>query len=269
MAGILGPSLLERRPNGSWCRPLRTLMLKSLKDIRGKAIKAGEVFKQPTVEATSSARRNQRNEVALAQDSVVQSKTSIESPPPPPTRSKRLRKRTVVEYLATEEPTAAPTITSGTDEELREAFEAIKQEKEVDVSTGDKEKTKEVEEEEEILAEVIAESIALAQQHQESHRAEPTRGAKYSVVAPVPEVKENRTARTLAVVTSPLKPPIVAMPIHYIPGSSTTASFADPELVEFETMDLDAQLDKLKKLNSTPSKAKSKAVDEAVDRVRI
>ncbi|CAL2247355.1 unnamed protein product [Prunus armeniaca] len=268
MAGILGPSLLERRPNGSWCRPLRTLMLKSLKDIRGKAIKAGEVFKQPTVEATSSARRNQRNEVALAQDSVVQSKTSIESPPPPPTRSKRLRKRTVVEYLATEEPTAAPTITSGTDEELREAFEAIKQEKEVDVSTGDKEKTKEVEEEEEILAEVIAESIALAQQHQESHRAEPT---KHSAATPEPEVgvKENRTARTLAVVTSPLKPPIVAMPIHYIPGSSTTASFADPELVEFETMDLDAQLDKLKKLNSTPSKAKSKAVDEAVDRVRI
>ncbi|KAI5344972.1 hypothetical protein L3X38_012849 [Prunus dulcis] len=34
-------------------------------------------------------------------------------------------------------------------------------------------------------------------------------------------------------------------------------------------MDLDAQLDKLKKLSSTPGKAKSKAVDEAMDRVKI
>ncbi|CAL8133990.1 unnamed protein product [Prunus armeniaca] len=59
------------------------------------------------------------------------------------------------------------------------------------------------------------------------------------------------------------------MPIHSIPGSSTTASFADPELVEFEAMDLDAKLDKLEKLSSTPDNAKSKAVDEVVDRVKI
>ena len=34
-------------------------------------------------------------------------------------------------------------------------------------------------------------------------------------------------------------------------------------------MDLDAQLDRLEKLGATPSKAKSKAVDEAVVRIRI
>ncbi|CAL8990240.1 unnamed protein product [Prunus brigantina] len=59
------------------------------------------------------------------------------------------------------------------------------------------------------------------------------------------------------------------MPIHSLPGSSTTTSFADPELVEFEAMDLDAQLDKLEKLSSTPGKAKSKAMDEAMERVKI
>lgn len=59
------------------------------------------------------------------------------------------------------------------------------------------------------------------------------------------------------------------MPIHSIPSSPATASFADPELAEFEAMDLDAQLDRLEQLSSNPSKAKSRAVDEAVDRVRI
>ncbi|KAH0983436.1 hypothetical protein GBA52_010613 [Prunus armeniaca] len=59
------------------------------------------------------------------------------------------------------------------------------------------------------------------------------------------------------------------MPIHSVPNSPATASFADPELVEFEAMDLDAQLDRLEQLSSTLSKAKSKAVDEAVDRVKI
>lgn len=58
-------------------------------------------------------------------------------------------------------------------------------------------------------------------------------------------------------------------PIHSVLGSSTTASFANPKLAKFEAMDLDAQLDKLEKLSSTPGKAKSKAVDEVVDIVRI
>ncbi|XP_020410777.1 uncharacterized protein LOC109946669 [Prunus persica] len=59
------------------------------------------------------------------------------------------------------------------------------------------------------------------------------------------------------------------MPIHSFLSSSATASFADPELVEFEAMDLDAQLDKLEKLTSTPGKAKSKAVEEAMERLKI
>ncbi|CAL2246401.1 unnamed protein product [Prunus armeniaca] len=96
---------------------------------------------------------------------------------------------------------------------------------------------------------------------------------EHSVVVLVPEAEDDRTVRALVVVTSAFKPPIVAisilMPIHSIPGSSTTASFADPELVEFEAMDLDAELDKLEKLSSTPDNAKSKVVDEAVDRVKI
>ncbi|CAL9011180.1 unnamed protein product [Prunus brigantina] len=89
--------------------------------------------------------------------------------------------------------------------------------------------------------------------------------AEHSITVLVPEVEGDRIVRTLAVVTSPFKPHIVAMPMHSIPGSSTTASFVDPELVEFETMDLDTQLDKLEKLSSTPDNAKSKVVDEAVD----
>ncbi|CAL9007800.1 unnamed protein product [Prunus brigantina] len=170
-----------------------------------------------------------------------------------------------------EESAAVPTETSEINEELRETFEAV-----------------------EIPAEVIAESIALAKQEEEAQRAEPTGSelalfddveaehsaaapeleveAEYSTVAGlVPEVAENKTAGVLAVVTSPFKPPIfvLQMPIHSLPGSSTMASFADPELAEFEAMDLDAQLDKLEKLSSTLGKAKSKAVDEAVDRVKI
>ncbi|CAL2266457.1 unnamed protein product [Prunus armeniaca] len=52
-------------------------------------------------------------------------------------------------------------------------------------------------------------------------------------------------------------------------SSLATVSFADPELAKFEAMDLDAQLDRLDKLSSTHGKAKSKVVDEAVDRVKI
>lgn len=49
--------------------------------------------------------------------------------PPPPTRSKRLRKRTGVESDETEEPAVVPTETFETDNELREAFEAVEHEK--------------------------------------------------------------------------------------------------------------------------------------------
>ncbi|CAL8087273.1 unnamed protein product [Prunus armeniaca] len=166
-----------------------------------------------------------------------------------------------------EEPAAVPTETIGTYEELREAFEAVEQEKEV--SKGEKEKTKDGEEE----------SFELAKKQKEAQRAEPTSSelalfddveVEHFAAIPAPEVEKDRTTGTLAVVTSPLKPPIVAisvnMPIHSIPSSPATASFADPELADFEAIDLDAQLDRLEQLSSIPSKAKSKAVDEAVNR---
>ncbi|CAL8168402.1 unnamed protein product [Prunus armeniaca] len=122
---------------------------------------------QTPVEATPSVRRKRKE--------TTQPATSAEGPSPPPSKSKRLRKRTVVEYVATEETAAAPNATSDTDEELREAFEAVEQEKELEeleeVGEGPQEKAKIMEEKEEILAEVIAESIALAQKQQEDTRA--------------------------------------------------------------------------------------------------
>ncbi|CAL2230238.1 unnamed protein product [Prunus armeniaca] len=59
------------------------------------------------------------------------------------------------------------------------------------------------------------------------------------------------------------------MPIYSLPGSSATASFADPELAEFEALDLDAQQDRLEMLSSPVDKAKSKAVKEAMERLKI
>ncbi|CAL9005348.1 unnamed protein product, partial [Prunus brigantina] len=132
--------------------------------------------------------------------------------PPPLTKAKRLRKKVVSESEEVGKPVAAPTTTTETDEELREAFDVVEREK---------------------------------------------------------EVEKDGTGGELVVVTSPLKPMIMAMPLHSVPGSSTTTSFADPELVEFKAMDLEAQLQKLEKLGATPNKAKSKAVDEAVSRIRI
>ncbi|CAL9005432.1 unnamed protein product [Prunus brigantina] len=188
---------------------------------------------------------------------MVQLEPTAESPPPP-TRSKRLRKRTVVEYVATEDTSAVPTATSGTDDELREAFEEVEKDKVLEelerVGDGSQEKSKTVEEEEEIPAEEQAEQLA----------SELVEQAESPILVEVP-----RSASVTAVVTSPLKPPIVAMPIHSLPGSSATASFADPDLAEFEAMDLDAQLDKLEKLSSPPSKAKSRAVEEAMERLKI
>ncbi|CAL8168355.1 unnamed protein product [Prunus armeniaca] len=238
------------------------------KNIGGQVVQAGEVIiagdlelpfgdegdaqetlaEQTSVETTPSARGNKRKETAQALDSVVQLENSAENSPPPLTTSKRLRKRTVVEYVATES-VVAPTTTSGTDKELREAFEAVEQEK--DVVEGVQEKTKKVEDDEEIPVEVIAESIALAKQHQEAQRTEPTSSelalsddveaehsvavpepegeAKHPIVVPVLEVEKDRTAGLLTVAISPLKPLIVAIPIHSIPSSPATTSFADPE----------------------------------------
>ncbi|CAL8123394.1 unnamed protein product [Prunus armeniaca] len=244
-------------------------------------------------------------------------KLPIGGPSPPLTKSKRLRKKIAEEYVAPEGTGAVPTTTSGTDDDLREAFEAVEQERELEelekVGEEPQEKAKSVEEEEEIPAEVIAESIALARKQQEDIGAGLTNSevalfddpeAEHSTAAPAAEdqveqsgsepgdqaeqvvpapeivagvaaavpgfmVEAQRTAGTLAVRTTPLQPPIVAMPIHSLAGSSATASFADPELAEFEAMDLDAQLDKLEKLSSPVGKTKSRAVEEAMERLKI
>ncbi|CAL8089423.1 unnamed protein product [Prunus armeniaca] len=133
-------------------------------------------------------------------------------------------------------------------------------ETEKEVSKEDLERTKDVEEEK-IPAEMIAEK------------------AEHFVAAPEPEVVS--ILSQLCLVSSILSIfaflndvpaflggggqnywALAVIPIHSVPGSSTTASIADSELAEFEAMDLEAQPDKLEKLGSTPSKAKSKAVDE-------
>ena len=53
------------------------------------------------------------------------------SPSPPPTKLKKLKKKGEVEYFAAEEAAAIPVSPSGTDDELREAFEEVEQEKEL------------------------------------------------------------------------------------------------------------------------------------------
>ncbi|XP_020411150.1 uncharacterized protein LOC109946780 [Prunus persica] len=196
-----------------------------IENIGGQSVQAGEVIvtsviaagdlelssgdedneimaEQPAVEATPSARRK-RKKTTPVRGSAAQPATSAESPPSPPTKSKRLRKRTMVEYVAMEESAAASTNTSGTDEELREPFEAVEQEKELEeVEEGRQEKAKEMEEEE-IPAEVIAESIALAQRQQKNPRAELTSSelaffkdieAEHSAAVPASEERAEQSA---------------------------------------------------------------------------
>ncbi|CAL2257128.1 unnamed protein product [Prunus armeniaca] len=183
---------------------------------------------------------------------------------------------------------AAPTATSNKNEELREAFEAVEQEKELEGVEEEEIPTKK--QQEDIRAGLTSSELALFEDPEAEHStavpaAEEQAGQSASepvdqaVVVPeagvgvavsAPEVmKCPNLLVPLSVVTNPLKPPIVAMPIHSPPGSSITASFADLELAEFEAMDLDAQLDRLEMLSSPVGKAKSKAVEEALERLKI
>ncbi|CAL9024629.1 unnamed protein product [Prunus brigantina] len=200
-----------------------------------------ETLAEVSVETTPSVRRNKRKEATYAQDSAVQPALHLiltsflctTESCPPPSKVKKLRKKAVNEAEEREEPVTAPTETTETDEELRDAFEAIEQEKgqqegeeDVPLKKQDKES-----DEEEIPAEVIAESIALAKQQEEAQSTEPTSSelalfddmeaehsaaapepdaeAELPSVVPVPEVAEDKIAGVLAVVTSPSKPPIV------------------------------------------------------------
>ncbi|CAL9019156.1 unnamed protein product [Prunus brigantina] len=250
---------------------------------------------QRAVEATHSVRRK-RKETAPVQESVsgkilIFPNYFLESSSPP-TRSKRLRNKTRVESDETGEPAAIPTETFETDDELRKAFEAVEQEKEKEKEEegevpSTKEKEKEFEEEQhempgvELTSSELAlfedaeaehsTSVQVPEDQEEQSASEPVEQAEFLVAVPECEVEVAaavpglvvevpRIAGVLAMMTSPSQVSIF-MPIHSLLGSSTTASFADPELAEFEAMDLDAQLDKLEKLSSTPIKAKFKAVD--------
>ncbi|BBG93335.1 autoinhibited Ca2+-ATPase 11 [Prunus dulcis] len=296
------------------------------KNVGGQSVQAGEVIVSSVIAAGDlelpSADEEDDVEAEQTPAEVVPSGRRKRkgagipagSPSPPPTKLKKLKKKGEVEYFAAEEAATIPVSPSGTDDELREAFEEVEQEKELqELEEVSQKKVAGAEDDDEIPAEVIAESIALAQKHQKGPSAELTSSelalfedaeAEHSTAVPeaedqmepsasdpvdqaeltvvVPEAEVGTTAAVpvvvvevpkaigaLAAVSSPLRPPIVAMPIHSFPGSSATASFADPELEEFEAMDLDAQLDKLEKLSSPPSKAKPRAVQEAMERLKI
>ncbi|VVA41671.1 PREDICTED: aminotransferase, partial [Prunus dulcis] len=271
------------------------------KNVGGQSVQAGEVIVSSVIAAGDLELPS-----ADEEDDVEAEQTPAEAVP-----SGRRKRKGPGNH---EEAAAIPVSPSGTDDELREAFEEVEQEKELqELEEVPQKKVAALEDEEEIPAEVIAESIALAQKQQKGPGAEltsselalfedaeaehstavpeaedrvepsisdPVDQAELTVVvpeaevgttaaAPVVVVEVPKAAGVLAAVSSPLKPPIVAMPIHSFPGSSATASFADPELEEFEAMDLDAQLDKLENLSSPPSKAKPRAVQEAMERLKI
>ncbi|CAL8087207.1 unnamed protein product [Prunus armeniaca] len=211
---------------------------------------------QTSIKATPSVIRK-RKETASVHDSAAQPVTSAESPHPPLTKSKRLRKRIVVEYVAMEESAAAPTNTSGTRRRRRCPFQGEEQ------RVGRRDEplfhhymyfgdSREQHEEEAQRAEPTSLELALSDDEEAEHSATaqmPMEQSKLSVLeqkeqadvlvaATEPEVEASatvpglvvevpRTTGVLGVMTSPLKPPIVVMPIHSLLASSSTASYAD------------------------------------------
>ncbi|CAL9004407.1 unnamed protein product [Prunus brigantina] len=201
-----------------------------------------ETLAEPTTVEATSARRK-RKETALPQDSMVQLEPTAESPPPP-TRSKRLRKRTVVEYVATEDTSAVPTATSGTDDELREAFEEVEKDKVLEelerVGDGPQEKSKTVEEEVEVP---VSASVRRGDQPLEASNC-CCKCYRISYFLLPFLVRFDRCF-------------LPRMPIHSLAGSSATASFADPGLARIRSYGLRRPVDKLEKLSSPPGRAKS------------
>ncbi|BBH05133.1 autoinhibited Ca2+-ATPase 11 [Prunus dulcis] len=202
-------------------------------------------------------------------------------PSPPPTKLKKLKKRSEVEYFAAEETAAVPATTSGTDEELREAFEEVEQEKELQEleevprkggNGGRRGDSREyclgAEATKGSGAELTSSELALFEDAEAEHStaapeaedqversvSDPVDQAELTVVVPEAEVGTTAAAPVVVVEVPKAAGALAAMPIHSFPGSSATASFADPELEEFEAMDLDAQLDRLEKLSSPPAR---------------
>ncbi|CAL8993900.1 unnamed protein product [Prunus brigantina] len=179
-----------------------------------------ETLAEVSVETTPSARKNKRKEVTQAQDSVVQPDPLAENSHPP-SKPKKLRKKAVEEQ---EESAVVPAETTETDEELRDAFEAVEQEKEKDILEGEKEKRKTGEEERALSwrrnSKRLKEQSLLVQNWLFS--------MMWRFLPPfLFQVEEDRTTGTLVVVTSSLKPPIVAVSVN-VPLALFTTSFADP-----------------------------------------
>ncbi|CAL2271624.1 unnamed protein product [Prunus armeniaca] len=256
--------------------PTSSTTLQTIKDINMQVIEVNSVIAAGDLELPSGDGEEEEEEEEDQVEQTPVEATSLAhflfvaagSPSPPLTKSKRLRKKIVEEYVAPEGTRAVPTTTSGTDDNLREAFEAVEQEKELEeleeVGEGPQEKAKIVEKED-IGTGLTNSEVALfddpeaehstaapaAEDQAEQSGSEP--GEQAEQVVPAPEtvvemaaavpgfmVEIPKTVGTLAVRTTPSQPPIVAIPIHSLAGSSATASFADPELAEFEAMDLDA-----------------------------
>ncbi|VVA39343.1 PREDICTED: LOC109946669, partial [Prunus dulcis] len=258
------------------------------KNVGGQSVQAGEVIVSSVIAAGDLELPS-----ADEEDDVEAEQTPAEAVP----SGRRKRKGPGIP----EEAAAIPVSPSGTDDELREAFEEVEQEKELQgLEEVPQKKVAVVEDEKQqkgLGAELTSSELALFEDAEAEHStaapeaedrvepsvSDPVDQAELTVVVPEAEVGTTAAAPVvvsfqvevpkatgaLAAVSSPLKPPIVAMPIHSLPGSSATASFADPELEEFEAMDLDAQLDRLEKLSSPLSKAKSRAVQEAMERLKI
>ncbi|BBH05389.1 autoinhibited Ca2+-ATPase 11 [Prunus dulcis] len=232
------------------------------KNVGGQSVQAGEVIGRTTpAEAVPSGRRKRKGPGIPAG-----------SPSPPPTKLKKLKKKGEVEYFAAEEPQQSRSVLLGRMTSCEKLLRRWSRKKSCKSWRRCPKESGVVEDEDEIPAEVIAESIALAQKQQKGPGAELTSSelalfedaeAEHSTAAPEAEDRVEPS------VSDPVDQAELTMPIHSFPGSSATASFADPELEEFEAMDLDAQLDKLEKLSSPPSKAKPRAVQEAMERLKI
>ncbi|CAL9006384.1 unnamed protein product [Prunus brigantina] len=211
-----------------------------------------ETLAEPTTVEGTSARRK-RKETAPPRDSMVRLEPTFRAPesPPPPTRSKRLRKRTGGGICCYGGYFGGSYRHFGTDDELREAFEEVEKDKVLGgIRKGRRWISRKIKDK--IPAEVIAESIALARSNKRRQRRELTssswpflriRRREQSTTSPGGEEQaSNLHPSSCLFIPSQvhlLRPPLLI------------------QAAEFEAMDLDAQLDKLEKLSSPPSKAKS------------
>ncbi|BBH04063.1 hypothetical protein Prudu_015105 [Prunus dulcis] len=171
------------------------------KNVGGPSVQAGEVIvssviaagdlelpsaeeeddveaEQTPAEAVPSGRRKRKGPAPPLDNTRGLAFLVTGSPSPPPTKLKKLKKKSEVEYVAVEEAAAIQVSPSGTDDELREAFEEVEQEKELqELEEVSQKKVAVAEDDDEIPAEVIAESIALAQKQQKGLSAELTSSA--------------------------------------------------------------------------------------------